>query len=169
MKKALVTGASSGIGEEFAIVLAREGYQITAVARSEDKLKALTSRLGEGHRYLVIDLAKKNQVKTLMKDVAGAPSAETADPRDSLETVLRESLNVGIARTDARGVCLYVNDHWCRITRYLINQSALQVWKNTRQPGSHLPQSLLSGTAAGSAPTRSRRQSASGAHATPAA
>ena len=35
MKKALITGASEGIGRAFAIALAREGYQVTAVARNE--------------------------------------------------------------------------------------------------------------------------------------
>ena len=37
--KALVTGASSGIGEEIAKELAKRGYDIILVARNEEKLK----------------------------------------------------------------------------------------------------------------------------------
>lgn len=55
--KALVTGASGGIGLAFARRLARSGYEITAVARSEGKLHALVTELGPGHEFLIADLA----------------------------------------------------------------------------------------------------------------
>jgi short-subunit dehydrogenase len=42
-----VTGASSGIGEQFARQLAARGHGVTLVARSEDKLAALASELSE--------------------------------------------------------------------------------------------------------------------------
>ena len=45
-KKALVTGASSGIGYVFANELGKDGYLVTCVARSEDKLKNLVRTLG---------------------------------------------------------------------------------------------------------------------------
>lgn len=43
--KALITGASSGIGKEMAIYLSELGYDLVVVARSSDKLKKLKEEL----------------------------------------------------------------------------------------------------------------------------
>ena len=44
MKKViLITGASSGMGKEAAILLAKEGYTVYAGARRAEKLEALKS------------------------------------------------------------------------------------------------------------------------------
>ena len=47
MKATLITGASGGIGEAFARRLAAEGHNLVLVARSEDKLRALSDELSQ--------------------------------------------------------------------------------------------------------------------------
>ncbi len=49
-KTALVTGASSGIGAQFARVLARKGCDVILVARREDKLRELADELADKYK-----------------------------------------------------------------------------------------------------------------------
>lgn len=62
-KTALITGASSGIGEEFARSLASQGMSLILVARSEDKLQTLASELTARHggrvEVIVADLSRE--------------------------------------------------------------------------------------------------------------
>lgn len=44
---ALVAGASEGLGEAYAVALARRGMDLVLVARRESKLRALAHRLEE--------------------------------------------------------------------------------------------------------------------------
>lgn len=46
---ALITGASGGLGDEIARVLAQEGFDLLLVARSEGKLQALADELRATH------------------------------------------------------------------------------------------------------------------------
>ncbi|NBD33517.1 MAG: SDR family NAD(P)-dependent oxidoreductase [Cyanobacteria bacterium] len=69
MKTALVTGASSGIGAAFAEALARRGYNLVLVARSQAKLEQLAQQLQTDHQItteiIPQDLAVTNAAQTL--------------------------------------------------------------------------------------------------------
>ena len=64
---ALITGASGGIGYEFAKLFARDQYNLVLVARSGDKLAKLADDLQK--QYGII-------VKTMALDLGAAPSAQ---------------------------------------------------------------------------------------------
>ena len=71
--KALITGASSGIGRDMARVLAQKNYDLVLVARDEEKLKELEKELSENKkikiRTISIDLSKEENCIDLHKDV----------------------------------------------------------------------------------------------------
>ena len=58
--KALITGASSGIGREMARILASRGWDLIIAARSTDKLNALKAELSNVNvRVITIDLSRE--------------------------------------------------------------------------------------------------------------
>src|SRR5512145_1045813 len=48
-KLALITGASAGLGEQFAHLFARDGHDVVLVARRADRLEALAGQLRQAH------------------------------------------------------------------------------------------------------------------------
>ncbi len=88
MKKnyAVITGASSGLGAEFARQLTREGYSVVLVARREDRLKQLSEELRVIHknslaqgeempdiRIVTEDLSSPEGCRALMEKIAEIP------------------------------------------------------------------------------------------------
>lgn len=69
---ALITGASAGIGEQFARVLARRGFDLALVARRRDKLEALAVALREEHGCEVLVIAQDLSDKSAAQKVVQA-------------------------------------------------------------------------------------------------
>ena len=72
MKKvALITGASAGLGVEFARQLSKRGHRLVLAARRKDRLEELAKELGNA-RAVAIDLSKANAATKLLADVEAA-------------------------------------------------------------------------------------------------
>ena len=65
--KALVTGASSGIGKEIAYYLDKLGYELILVARDKEKLEEVQKKLSKKSKIVLIDLA--NEEVDLLKEL----------------------------------------------------------------------------------------------------
>lgn len=69
-RKIAVTGASSGIGKDTAVLLSRLGAKVILIARREDKLCETMDLLsGEGHAYYCADLSRINEIEQLVKEI----------------------------------------------------------------------------------------------------
>ena len=66
-KTVLVTGASSGIGQETAIQCSKMGAKVIVTARNEERLKETLSQLeGEGHQMILAELTNQEDVERLV-------------------------------------------------------------------------------------------------------
>ena len=69
-KNIIVTGASSGIGQQCAIDCASTGARVVLVARNEDRLQETLSQMdGEGHVVLSLDLTDVDVVAAKVKEI----------------------------------------------------------------------------------------------------
>ena len=68
---ALITGASAGLGVEFARQLSDRGYRLVLAARRKDRLDALVAELGNA-RAVEIDLSEPGSTAALMSDLQDA-------------------------------------------------------------------------------------------------
>ena len=63
--KALITGASSGIGKDLAIILSQKGYELILVARDKQKLEQLAKNLKTKTQIIILDLSEEENCKKL--------------------------------------------------------------------------------------------------------
>ena len=76
-ERALITGASAGIGTAFAERLARDRYDLVLVARRRDRLEALAARLRSAHsvnvEVLAADLTNPDELRRIEGRVVQDP------------------------------------------------------------------------------------------------
>ena len=68
---AVITGASSGIGREFAKALAAKGCRLILVARREERMRELAAGLGVPCEVLPADLSRAEECNRIVGTIAG--------------------------------------------------------------------------------------------------
>lgn len=72
-KVALITGASAGLGEQFAQLFAKDGHDVILVARTASKLEALAGKLEQEHKVkahvLAADLSRPEEPQRIFDEV----------------------------------------------------------------------------------------------------
>lgn len=74
MKRILIVGASSGLGERIALDFARYGFKVGIAARREERLKTIKNQYPDRIRYKVIDVTAEDAVRRfneLIEDIGG--------------------------------------------------------------------------------------------------
>jgi short-subunit dehydrogenase len=66
----VITGASSGIGEQIAREFARRGYRLVLVARRANRLRVLAEEFGGRAHVIPVDLSNRDERATLPDQVA---------------------------------------------------------------------------------------------------
>ena len=66
--KALITGASSGMGRDMAKILSQNGYDLILVARDEKRLEEVKKQLKTETKIVVMDISKEENCKKIYEE-----------------------------------------------------------------------------------------------------
>lgn len=127
--KALITGASSGLGADMARVLVEEGYDVILVARRKTKLEKLAKELGDKASVIIMDVSstfncmqlynmvKKEKIDVLINNAGFGLFGEFADTNIDKELDMID-LNIKGVHTLTK---LFLKDFKKRDKGYILN------------------------------------------------
>lgn len=116
MKRAIVIGASSGIGQEVAMLLMKEGWTVGVAARREDKLKALGATAFEP-----IDVTKEDateRLQSLISRLGGMDLFFYASGIGKQNRELEEDIELATMQTNGLGFTRMIGEAY----RYFAKQ-----------------------------------------------
>lgn len=131
MAKALITGASSGMGRDMAIILSKMGYDIVLAARNEEKLKETAEKIDTEVTIIPIDLSIRKNCFRLYREVRDIDilinNAGFGQWGEFCKSDLKEELNMINLNICALHVLtkLYLRDFVKRNKGYILNVSSL--------------------------------------------
>ena len=138
--KALITGASSGIGKEMAKYLSDKGIDLVLVARDQKKLEEVKSKLKTDTEIVCIDLGDEKNCIELYKNVkdidilinnAGFGTYGEFIDSDLIEDLNMITLNVCAVHTLSK---LYLQDMYKKNSGYILNVASIASF----MPGPHM-------------------------------
>lgn len=101
---ACITGASSGLGRQAAITLARAGAKVVGVARRATELDSLKAEIGDNAASVVADIADRSKIGALVGEVSshfGSPDilvhAAGVNTRQTADEVTDEGWDMTLA------------------------------------------------------------------------
>ncbi len=142
-KKALITGASSGFGADFADILAKKGMDLVITARREDKLNSLKAEIEEKYgvkvRVIAMDLTGFDAAEKLYAEVkdenidmlinnAGYGMYDYFERQDAAALNRMVQLNVVSAMTLAN---LFVKDLSAKNSGWILNTASFAAFNPT--------------------------------------
>ena len=138
--KALITGASSGIGKEMAIYLSEKGIDLVLVARDQSRLVEVQKQIKTNSQIICMDLGDAEKCIELYKEVKDVDilinNAGFGIYGEFLDTDLTKelnmvSLNVCAVHTLTK---LYLSDMCKRNSGYILNVASIAGF----MPGPHM-------------------------------
>lgn len=96
--KALITGASSGIGRDMAKELAKKGYDLVIVARDKERLEEVKKEIKTNVETVIMDLSEEENCKKLHEEIKDVDilinNAGFGDFGDFAETSLEKDIKM---------------------------------------------------------------------------
>ncbi|MFZ5697304.1 MAG: SDR family NAD(P)-dependent oxidoreductase [Pseudomonadota bacterium] len=126
-KRVFITGASSGFGAHFAVVLAAAGATVVLGARRAGKLEETAARVR----------AAGGKAETVKLDVSSEASVKAAfDAMPAPDVVINNAgINIEASTLDLTG------DEWDRVVdtnvkgMWMVSREAIRLWINEKRPG----------------------------------